>query len=91
MRSFDQNDYQQWSQVGDGYYVPVVTTVPPMPITIAQYLTYGLIMCLTLLLDYDLLPISPFLILYLIHGFNHMATPTFIHQLAPDSHNSLST
>ena len=62
-----------------------------MSATIAQYMTYGLIMCLTLLLEYDLLPISPFLILYLIHGFDCTANPTFIHQLAPDSYNLLST
>jgi hypothetical protein len=85
----DKHDH--WTEVADGFYVPVITAVPPTLNTVMQYKTYGLILRLTLLLQYDLLPISPFLILYLIHGFDLATDPSFIHQLAPDSHNSLST
>jgi len=85
----DKHDH--WTEVADGFYVPVITAVPPTLNTVMQYKTYGLILRLTLLLQYDLLPISPFLILYLIHGFDLATGPSFIHQLAPDSHNSLST
>ena len=83
--------HNHWTEVTDGFYVPVITAVPPTLPTIMQYKTYGLILHLTLLLQYDLPQISPFLILYLIHGFDLTTNPSFICQLAPESHNSLST
>jgi uncharacterized iron-regulated membrane protein len=46
---------------------------------------------LSLLHGYTPLPISPFLILYLLHGFTAATNRTFIQAIAPDAHARLST
>lgn len=83
--------HDHWTLVADGFFVPVITAVPPTSSTIADYVTYGSILKLTLLLQYDILPVSPFLILFLLHGFDLATNSSFICHLAPESHRALST
>jgi hypothetical protein len=81
--------HDHWTPVTDGYFVPVITAVPPSSGTINEFTAYGLLLRLTLLLEFDILPISPILLLYLIHGFDMATQPMFVHHLAPEAHDKL--
>ncbi|KAG6377907.1 hypothetical protein JVT61DRAFT_14696 [Boletus reticuloceps] len=81
-----------WQQVGeDGYYVPVITTLPPSDEDLQAFRAYGLVLCTGLIWGMDLLPVSPALICYLISNYAMATSPAFLKAILSQTFARLST
>lgn len=81
-----------WQQVGeDGYYVPVITALPPSNEDLQAFRAYGLVLRTGLIWGMDLLPISPALICYLVSNYATATSPAFLRAILPQTFARLST
>ncbi|KAF9237120.1 hypothetical protein BU15DRAFT_76230 [Melanogaster broomeanus] len=85
-------DSGHWHGVGeDGYYVPVVTSLPPSEEELRSFRAYGMIMRTGLIWGMELLPISPAIILLIIAGYQAAIESTFLEAVAPFTSRRLSS
>lgn len=83
---------QHWYENQEGFYSIISDElVEPEPSDLAMFTTYGLVIRLTLLFDFPLLPISPFLLSYLVTSFTDSVHFPFVHALAPSTFTRLDT
>ncbi len=83
---------QHWYENQEGFYSIISDElVEPEPSDLAMFATYGLVIRLTLLFDFPLLPISPFLLSYLVTSFTDSVHFPFVHALAPSTFARLDT
>lgn len=81
-----------WQQVGeDGYYMPVISSLPPSNEDLQAFRAYGLVLRTGLVWGMDLLPISPALICYLISNYQTATDPAFLKVILPQTFARLST
>lgn len=80
-----------WLSISDGLYMPLILSFSPSEEDLALFIAYGIILKLSLLHGYSPLPISLFIILYLLHGFAAATNANFIQAIAPNAHTWLST
>ena len=85
------NRPNHWQQVEDGYYVPVITSLPPSDDDLQAFRAYGLVLRTGLLWGMDLLPISPALICYLVSNYEAATDPAFLKAILPQTFTRLAT
>jgi hypothetical protein len=71
-----------WLPIANEMFSPLITSLPPSSEDLILFQTYGLIIWLTLLWTQDYLPLSPFLLLYLLKGFHACISPQFIRAMS---------
>jgi hypothetical protein len=72
-------------------YTPLVLPFPPDDKDLAAYKAYGAIISLGIIWGQHHLPLSPFFLLYLVHGFDAITDLSLIRTIAPDMGQRLST
>lgn len=75
----------------DGYYVPIITSIPPTDDELKAFRAYGLILQTGLLWGMELLPVLPALILLLIEGYSAATSDIFLNAVAPSTARRLDT
>ncbi|KAG6369379.1 hypothetical protein JVT61DRAFT_14951 [Boletus reticuloceps] len=81
-----------WHQTSeDGYFVPIVTSLPPSEDDLRAFRAYGLILRTGLIWGMDLLPISPAIILLLIADYRAATRDAFLEQVVPATFSRLRT
>ena len=81
-----------WQRAGeDGYYVPVITSLPPSEEDLRSFHAYGLIICTGLIWGMELLPISPAIILFMAAGYQVATESRFLSEIAPLTFRQLSS
>lgn len=86
----EQSDH--WQQTSeDGYFVPIVTSLPPSEDDLCAFRAYGLILRTGLIWGMDLLPISPVVILFLIADYEVATSDTFLEAVVPSTFTRLRT
>ncbi|KIK33848.1 hypothetical protein CY34DRAFT_18118 [Suillus luteus UH-Slu-Lm8-n1] len=76
-------DSGHWQCTCDGYWVPIVTSLPPCDEDIVAFRTYGIIFRTSLLMDLEMLPISPIILLFLISDYTTAIASSFTTTVAP--------
>jgi hypothetical protein len=76
-------DSGHWQCTSDGYWVPIVTSLPPCDEDIVAFRTYGIIFRTSLLMDLEMLPISPIILLFLISDYTTAIASSFTTTVAP--------
>ncbi|KAG1722616.1 hypothetical protein EDB19DRAFT_1916582 [Suillus lakei] len=76
-------DSGHWQSTCDGYWVPIVTSLPPCDEDIVSYQAYGIIFCTAMLMDLEILPVSPVIVLFLLSDYTTAVTSSFIAAVAP--------
>ena len=82
---------QHWLAIGDEMYTPLILPFPPEDKDLAAYKVYGAIICLSIIWGQHILPISPFFLLYLLHGFDSVTDLSVIRVMAPEMGHRLSS
>ncbi|KAG6917076.1 hypothetical protein DXG01_003964 [Tephrocybe rancida] len=72
-------------------YTPVLYDYPLSPQDIAHFKSLGFVIGLSLLHRLTFLPISPYLVLLMIHGFDAATDLSFIHKMSPNIMTRLDT
>lgn len=73
-----------WQLVSDtGYYVPTVTSLPPSDDDIISFCAYSLIIRTGFILEMELLPISPHVLVYLLDGYQTSVAQPFLDVMSP--------
>ncbi|KAF5381596.1 hypothetical protein D9615_005530 [Tricholomella constricta] len=86
------NNSTHWTRISDDLYTPLlVPGLVPSAGDILAFTAYGMIMRLTLLHRHPITPISPFLLLHLIHKFNGTTDEDLIRKTVPNIANRLAT
>jgi hypothetical protein len=80
-----------WIAISGDIFTPNLVDLPSSPAQHAIFKAYGLIIQLTLLHGLNLLPISPFIVLFLLHGFKTATNHHFISAIAPELADRLAT
>jgi hypothetical protein len=77
--------------IGEGLYTPIILPVPPSANTLAIFHACGMIMRIGLLWKEDYLPFSPFLLMFMIGGFDAAVNIDFVKAVAPELAKRLET
>ncbi|KAG1740811.1 uncharacterized protein EDB91DRAFT_1281564 [Suillus paluster] len=73
-----------WQLVSDtGYYVPTVTSLPPSDDDIISFRAYSIIICTGFILEMELLPISPHVLVYLLDAYQTSVAQPFLDVMSP--------
>lgn len=76
-------DSGHWQSTCDGYWVPIITSLPPCDEDIVSFQAYGIIFRTAMLMDLEILPISPVIVLFLLSDYATAVTPSFTTAIAP--------
>jgi hypothetical protein len=76
-------DSGHWQSTCDGYWVPIVTSLPPCDEDIVSYQAYGIIFRTAMLMDLEILPVSPIIVLFLLSDYTTATTSSFTTAIAP--------
>ncbi|KAG1838764.1 hypothetical protein F4604DRAFT_1691479 [Suillus subluteus] len=76
-------DSRHWKSTCDGYLVPTVTSLPPCDEDIVLYQAYGIIFWTAMLMDLEILSVSPILVLFLLSDYTTATTSSFTTAVAP--------
>jgi hypothetical protein len=76
-------DSGHWQSTCDGYWVPIITSLPPCDEDIVSFQAYGIIFRTAMLMDLEILPISPVIVLFLLSDYATAVTPSFTAAIAP--------
>jgi len=82
---------QHWLAIGDDMYTPLVLPFAPDEKDLTAYKVYGSIIALGIIWGQHHLPLSPFFLLYLLHGFNSITDISLIRAMAPEMGHRLSS
>ncbi|KAF5375693.1 hypothetical protein D9615_009387 [Tricholomella constricta] len=81
-----------WKQISENLYTPLlIPGLVPSPDDILAFKTYGLIIRLTLLHGHQILPVSPYLLLHLIHTFEDTINEDLMNKVTPEIAARLAT
>ncbi|KAG1776627.1 hypothetical protein EV702DRAFT_326930 [Suillus placidus] len=76
-------DSGHWQSTCDGYWVPIVTSLPPCDEDVVSYQAYGIIFRTAMLMDLEILPVSPVIVLFLLSDYTTAITSSFTTAIAP--------
>ncbi|KAG1813759.1 hypothetical protein EV424DRAFT_1565268 [Suillus variegatus] len=76
-------DSGHWQSTCDGHWVPIVTSLPPCDEDIVSYQAYGIIFRTAMLMDLEILPVSPIIVLFLLSDYITATTSSFTAAIAP--------
>ncbi|KAF8059317.1 hypothetical protein FPV67DRAFT_1675470 [Lyophyllum atratum] len=81
-----------WTPISENLHTPLlIPGLEPSPDDILAFKTYGMIIRLTLLHGHQILPISPYLLLHLIHTFDDAIDEDLMNKITPEIAARLAT
>ncbi|KAI1794359.1 hypothetical protein LXA43DRAFT_1091882 [Ganoderma leucocontextum] len=84
-------DGRYFTKTDDGYYTPLIPSVPLTEDHQHIFRACGYMMRQALIWDYPILPLSPLALAYLVGGLSAAIEPLFVHSVTPEVAKRLAT
>ncbi|KAI1783719.1 hypothetical protein LXA43DRAFT_1102183 [Ganoderma leucocontextum] len=84
-------DGRYFTKTDDGYYTPLIPSVPLTEDHRHIFRACGYMMRQALIWDYPILPLSPLALAYLVGGLSAAIEPLFVHSVTPEVAKRLAT